>query len=119
MFNAKQLLQRNSIGDRQLDLRPMGCAARYCESSADSRGPLAHACQAPMSFPPCMEHARIDSTSVIANAHAQVSVGIFQFQLHVLCTRRTKGIAPSPPANPVTLTCNPRSQRLLSAGDID
>src|SRR4029077_20082100 len=119
MFNAKQLLQHNSISNRQLDLRPMGCAAGYCELCADSRGPLAHACQAPMSFPPCMEHAESDSTSVSASPHAQVSVSIFKFQLHALCTGMTKSVDQGLPANAVNLVLDRRPQRLLLPDDID
>src|SRR5215472_796234 len=68
---------------------------------------------------PRMKHMGIDSTPVVANAHAQVSVGIFEFQLNTLCSRMTKSVEQGLSANSVNLMSNEWTQRLLSAGDND
>src|SRR5262249_2373415 len=60
----------NTAWDGPLGLFHIGCATREFEPPSDSRGTLAHASQAPMSFTPRMEHRWIDSTSIVANAHA-------------------------------------------------
>src|SRR5215472_8837037 len=72
-----------------------------------------------MCLMPRMKHLGIDSTPVVANAHTQVSVCIFEFQLNALCSRMTKSVEQDLSANSVNLVSNDWTQQLLSAGDND
>jgi hypothetical protein len=62
---------------------------------------------------------RIDSTSVVANPHAQVAVGILKLDLDALGSGMTKCVDQSLPANSINLMPDGWAQRLLPAGDND
>src|SRR5215472_18076672 len=69
-----------------------------------------------MCLTPRMKYLGVDSTTVVAHTHVQVSVSIFEFQLNALCSRMTKSVEQGLSANSVNLTSNGWAQRLLSAG---
>lgn len=79
-----------------LDLRPGGCVAADFQLATDSRGPLPHACQSPVSVAPGGEHLSIDSAPVVADPHAQIS-GVFKFELDALGNANDKTRLPEPP----------------------
>jgi hypothetical protein len=70
-----------------------------------------------VSLTTCVEHLRIDSTSVVANAHAQVVFGIFKFELDAFSSGMTKGVEQGFPANSINLIVNLDRQLLLPAVD--
>src|SRR5262249_23046469 len=58
----------------------------FCSSCASFRffPPVPHPCQAPMTVTTCLQQLWIDSTSVVANPHVQIAVGILKFELNAL-----------------------------------
>src|SRR6516162_2421964 len=70
-----------------------------------------------MAFTSGLEHVRIDSASVVANAQAQVTVGIFDFEVHALGSGMTKCVDQGLSADAVKLMLYGSLQRLLPAGD--
>src|SRR5215469_2618374 len=116
----RRQLERNTVWDGQLDLRPGGCAARDSEEPSDSRGPLSHASQAPVSLTPRVENLWLDSATVVANRYEQVTVGgIFKLKLDALGSGMTKCVDQGLSPNSVNLLPNRRSERLLRTGDTD
>jgi len=62
-----------------------------------------------VSFLSFLNHVRIDSASVVANPHAQVTVGIFKFELDALGSGMKKCVDQGLSANPVNLMVDERS----------
>src|SRR5262249_62207595 len=74
-------LECNTAWNGKRDLRAGTSTTGEFDQPSNSRGSLPHARQAPVSVAACLEHLRVDSTSVIVNAHAQVTVRIFELEL--------------------------------------
>ena len=72
-----------------------------------------------MSVTPFLEHLRIDSTPVVPNPHAELTVGIFKFQLDALGPGMTKCVDQSLPPYSTNLMLDVWQQRLLPARDGD
>jgi len=66
-----------------------------------------------------VEHLRIDSASAVTNPHAQLTRGIFEFELDALGSGMTKGVHQGLFPNAVDLLPDGWLQRLLPAGDAD
>jgi len=107
------VFERDVVWHRQFHLGPPCGTALDFESGANLLRPLVHACQAPVSLTPCVEHLGIDSASVVANPHAQVNVGIFKFKFDAFRLGMTKCVGQRLSANSVNLMSDGRPQRLL------
>ena len=78
LWIRERALERQRSWDRQLDLRPDVWSAGDFEQPADSRRSFPHARQAPVALTPGIEYLGINSASVIADPHAQVTVRVFE-----------------------------------------
>src|SRR5260221_13286653 len=72
-----------------------------------------------MSLKTFVKHYRIDSTSVIAYPHSQVTVGIFKLEIDAPGSGMTKRIDQGFFANPVQLLADGRLERLLAADNTE
>src|SRR5262249_40599787 len=72
-----------------------------------------------MSVAPGLQHLRIDSTSVVANPHAQITDSIFKFELDALGLGVTECVNQSFSPYSVKLVPNRWPQRLLATKDVD
>ena len=63
----------------QLDLRARRWATEDFVQPADSRGPLSHSGEAPVSLSPRVQNLRIHSASVVTNPHGQATADVFEF----------------------------------------
>src|SRR5262249_985941 len=116
---SQRELECNTAWNGKRDLRPGTSTTGEFDQPSNSRGSLQHARQAPVSLAACLEHLRVDSTSVIANAHAQATVRVHELEFDAFRLGVTKCVDERLPANPVNLLPDGWRQRLLPAGDSD
>jgi hypothetical protein len=68
---------------------------------------------------PRVEHSGIEATTVVPNPHAQLTVGIFKFDLDPCGLRVTKCVDESLPANSINLMLDGQVERPLLSDNSD
>lgn len=76
----------------QLDLRAGSHRAPDFELSAGVLSALAHALQAPATFPASLDQVRIDSGSIVPNPHPQKTLGVLDLRFNFGRLRVAEGI---------------------------